>query len=183
MNAAEGDIPESRANGLQCSPLNLRSFGMRDWQHGVATLAASLWVGGMWAIGYLAVPLLFQSLPDNRMLAGELAGRLFTATAYAGMLCAVYLAVYSSWRARSKALRLRIFWLIIVMLLLTLLGQFGLQPLMAELKAQAWPQDVAHGEFADRFRLLHGAASLTYLLQTLLGIVLLLKLDTLRRAS
>ena len=156
---------------------------MRNWPHGLAILVASLWVGGMWAIGYLAVPLLFQSLPANKMLAGELAGRLFAATAYAGMPCAAYLSGYSLWRAGSGALKLRIFWVIMAMLLLTLLGQFGLQPVMAGLKAQAWPLDVMQGEFAARFRLLHGVASVAYLLQSLLGMVLLLKLETLRTAG
>jgi hypothetical protein len=34
-----------------------------------AAWAISLWVGGLWAVGYLAAPILFFSL-DNRMLAG-----------------------------------------------------------------------------------------------------------------
>ena len=33
----------------------------------------TLWVGGLWIIGYLVTPVLFKTL-DNRQLAGELAG-------------------------------------------------------------------------------------------------------------
>ena len=34
-------------------------------------------MGGLWAIGYLAAPVLFASLGD-KMLAGMLAGKMFT---------------------------------------------------------------------------------------------------------
>lgn len=156
---------------------------MRNWPHGLAVISATLWVGGMWAIGYLAVPVLFHALPDNRMLAGALAGGVFAAMAYAGMACAAYLTGYILWRAGSKAFGLGIFRVLMVMLLLTLLGKFGLQPVMDGLKAQALPLDVMHSELADRFRMLHGVASIGYVLQSLLGIVLLLKLDGFRQAT
>ncbi len=151
--------------------------------HGLAVIAASLWVGGMWAVGYLAVPLLFHALAQDRMLAGELAGGLFRGMAYAGVVCALYLLPYLAWRSGRKVLGLGMFRVIVVMLLLTLLGRFGFQPAMAQLKAQALPLDVMHSEFASRFSMLHGAASIAYLLQSLLGIVLLLKLHALRPAT
>jgi hypothetical protein len=43
----------------------------------LAAWALTLWVGGFWAIGYLAAPMLFYNL-DDRMLAGMLAGKMFT---------------------------------------------------------------------------------------------------------
>ena len=36
----------------------------------------TFWIGGMWAVGYLVVPVLFQQLPTPQM-AGDLAGTLF----------------------------------------------------------------------------------------------------------
>jgi len=62
------------------------------------------------------------------------------------------------------------------MLLIILLGQFGMQPLLAELKAQALPLYVMDSPYAGSFRLWHGAASIAYLVQSLLGAVLLLKM-------
>lgn len=149
---------------------------MKNWLHDLAVLLASLWVGGMWVVAYLAVPALFQALPQDRMLAGELAGRLFTGMAYVGIVCSVYLLVYVVWQSGGKLVVQRMFWLLLVMLLLTLLGHFGLQQIMAELKVQALPRDVGHSEFAARFRMMHGAASIIYLLQSLLGAILVLKL-------
>lgn len=148
---------------------------MSKISHGLAVLAASVWLGGMCAIGYLAAPVLFQTLTD-RQLAGMLAGKLFAAMAYVGIVCALYLLAYYFARFGRQALRQKIFWVVAVMLLLTLLGQFGIQPILADLKAQAMPDEVMHSRFAESFRAWHGVASIVYLVQNLLGIMLVLKI-------
>ena len=153
---------------------------MKKYFDGLAVLMASAWVGGMWAAGYIAAPVLFQSLPD-KALAGMLAGKLFAVTAYMGMVCAVYLLVYVYTRYGKQVLRQSLFWVMIVMLLFTLLGQFGMQPLLAEIKSQALPLYVMDSPYAERFRWWHGAASIAYLLQSLSGAVLLLKMYGSRR--
>jgi hypothetical protein len=68
------------------------------------------------------------------------------------------------------------FWAVLLMLLLILAGHFGIQPLLAQLKANAFPNDVMQSMFASRFRAWHGVASVAYLLQCLLGFVLVLKI-------
>jgi len=141
---------------------------------GLAVLMSSAWVGGMWAIGYVAAPVLFQALPD-KALAGILAGKIFAVMAYTGMVCAVYLLAYICIRHGRQALRQSIFWIVIAMFLLTLLGQFGMQPQLAEIKAQALPLYVMDSPYAERFRLWHGAASIIFLVQSLLGATLLVK--------
>ncbi len=143
--------------------------------HGIASLAATLWVGGLWAIGYVAVPVLFQSQPDKQ-LAGMLAGKMFSVVAYIGVAGACYLLVYQIAQSGKSAIRQTLFWVIAIMLLLDLVGQLGLQPLMADLKLQALPDDVMHSAFAGRFKMLHGIASVLYLAQSILGAVLVLKM-------
>lgn len=140
----------------------------------------SAWVGGMWMAGYIVAPVLFQTLTDKSM-AGMLAGKLFAVTTYMGMVCAVYLLVYLSATSGKPVLRQSRFWLASSMLLIILLGQFGIQPLLVELKAQALPLYVMDSPYAGSFRLWHGAASIAYLVQSLLGAVLLLKMYSGRR--
>ena len=41
------------------------------------SIAVTLWVGGLWAIGLIVAPLLFHTLSD-RSQAGTLAGQFFT---------------------------------------------------------------------------------------------------------
>jgi hypothetical protein len=70
----------------------------------------------------------------------------------------------------DKPLQARRVQLLLVMLLLVLLGEFALQPQMAALKAEGL---VAGSGAAARFGLLHGLASILYLANAIIGVVLL----------
>ena len=147
---------------------------MKNLPHHLASLLITAWVGGLWAIGYLAVPVLFFAQPD-RQLAGILAGQMFTLVAYLGLVCGMYLLLHHISLSGRAAFRLGLFWVVAVMLLITLVLQFGIQPVMADLKLQALPVDVMHSAFADRFKMLHGVSSILYLIQSLLGIFLVIR--------
>lgn len=140
----------------------------------LALVLITAWVGALWAIGYLAAPVLFYTLADKQT-AGLLAGKMFGWVAYLGMFSAFYLLIHRVMRVGTPALKQASFWALLVMLLLTLAGQYGIQPILAQLKAQAGTVDVMQSVFADRFRTWHGVASIGYLIESLLGIVLVLK--------
>ncbi len=146
---------------------------MNKISHALALLAVTLWVGGIGAMGYLAVPVLFQTLADKQ-LAGMLAGKLFSVTAYLGIICGVYLLAYYLVQLGSHALKQKVFWVAAIMLLLTLIGQFGIQPILADLKAQALPMEVMKSALAGSFRTWHGVASIMYLVQSILGVALVI---------
>jgi Domain of unknown function (DUF4149) len=147
---------------------------MKNLSRHLAALAITAWVGGLWATGYLAVPVLFYTQPD-RQLAGELAGEMFIRLGYLGMVCGMYLLIQHISLSGRATFRLALFWIVAIMLLLTLVLQFGIQPVMADLKAQALPLDVMHSAFADRFKMLHGVSSVIYLIESLLGAFLVIK--------
>lgn len=154
--------------------MRISRAAVQSWGRNIALLAATLWAGALWGVGFLAVPVLFQTLPD-KMLAGMLAGKMFTLVAYAGMACAGYLLVYLAGVSGKQAWRKPLLWIAAIMLLLALAGQFWIQPEMAALKALALPADVMHSPFADRFSVLHHLATAMYAVQSLLGIALVLK--------
>jgi hypothetical protein len=141
----------------------------------LALVLITAWVGGLWAIGYLAAPALFYTLGENRQLAGNLAGTMFTWVAYLGLFSGIYLLAHRVARYGLNAFKQAFFWTALVMLLLTLFGHFGVQPMIAQLKAQAMPADVMHSVFRDRFATWHGVASIAYLVESLLGLVLVFK--------
>ena len=147
---------------------------MRNWPDNFALLLVTAWVGGLWAIGYLAAPAIFYTLTDKQ-LAGMLAGRMFAWMAYLGLFCAFYLTIHRLARFGPLALRQAFFWAALIMLLLTLAGHFGIQPILAQLKTQAIPADVMRSVFRSRFAAWHGVASVAYLVESLLGVVLVLK--------
>jgi len=129
----------------------------------------TLWVGSLWAIGYLAVPILFSAL-DDRMLAGMLAGKMFTVVSFTGTVCGIALLAMAL-MASEHTLKVRRIILLVLMLVIVQIGEFVLQPAMAELKAHGL---VEGSEVAARFGMLHGIASLLYLLNSIGGLMLVL---------
>ncbi|TAH52603.1 MAG: DUF4149 domain-containing protein [Betaproteobacteria bacterium] len=143
-------------------------------QH-LALVAVTLWVGGMWTVGYLVAPVLFDMLSD-RTLAGRVAGRLFDVVGWFGLGTTTYLLLVAAVRMRWAAFRSGLFWLVLALLVIVAAGQFGIQPLMAELKANAWPRDVMNSVMRDRFATWHGISSVLYLIQSVLGAMLVFAL-------
>jgi hypothetical protein len=139
----------------------------------LAFISVTLWVGGLWAIGYLAAPVLFSALADKTM-AGMVAGKMFTIVAFIGMACGFYLLIHRLASYGSAALKQGFFWAALVMLLLAIAAHFGIQPIMEGLKEQALPKGVMESMFRDRFTRWHGISSIVYLVQSVLGLVLVL---------
>ena len=134
-------------------------------------LTITLWVGALFAIGYLAAPTLFAQLAD-RTLAGSLAGEMFRWVAWLGLACAAYLLLFLMARRGFGVLKSSVFWLVLVMLGLTVAGYFGIAPILAQLKADALPRQVMESALRDRFATWHGISSGLYLIESLLGAVL-----------
>jgi len=137
-------------------------------------IAVAVWVGGLLAIGYIAAPVLFRHQPD-RVLAGELAGAMFAIMAWLGIALAIYLLGYLLLRHGRAACGQWPFRLVLLMLVLTLGGYFGVQPQIVAIKQDvaraAGQADVLAGLQA-RFAAWHGLASTLYLVQTLCGLAL-----------
>lgn len=101
-----------------------------------------------------------------------LAGRLFELMGWIGLGCGTYLLLHNLLRVGAMALKRWYFWLIVLMLLLTAVSLFGVQPLLAQLKAEALPREVMESVLRNRFATWHGVSSILYLAQSLLGLVL-----------
>lgn len=134
----------------------------------------TLWVGGLWAIGYIATPALFASLED-RALAGTLAGTMFEIVAYLGMVCAVLLLLSNQVRNPGRRLNWRAV-VLLMMFLLVLAGQFVVAPMIAEIR-------MAETSASSAFAWLHGVASLAYLVTSLLGLALVVVPDSAAQPS
>lgn len=143
------------------------------WSDRFALILITLWVGALWTTSATAY-VLFDSLQD-RQLAGQLAGQLFTYVSYLGLFAGFFLLIQRVFSVGTPALKQGYFWAIVVMLLLTLAGHFGIQPLLAQLKASAFPSDVMHTVFASRFRTWHGVASVAYMAECVLGLIVVLR--------
>ena len=125
----------------------------------------TLWVGSLWTTGYIVAPVLFKQL--DRVTAGNVAGQLFTIISYVGLIVVVLLLLVAILQSGLHALQSWRNRILLIMFLLILIGQFGLQPMMADLKAAG-----LQGEHARQFATLHGVASVLYLINSILGLAL-----------
>lgn len=153
---------------------NSRDSPMKNLTNHLSAIALILWVGGLWVIGYLAVPTLFYSQPD-RQLAGMLAGKMFEILGYVGIVCGLYLLLHRWMEVGKQVSRDISAWLVIAMLLITLVTLFYIQPLMADMKSQVLPLDVMQSTFAGQFKMWHGISSVLYLIESLLGAWLVIR--------
>lgn len=142
---------------------------MRRLTEAFYLVAITLWVGGLWIIGYLVAPVLFSSLGD-RQLAGIVAGKLFALIAWVGLGATAYLVVFLFGRWGGQAFKCSVFWLVLGMAAMAAISLFGIQPLMAQLKLDALPREVMESVLRDRFAAWHGISSILYLAQSLLGL-------------
>lgn len=135
----------------------------------VQAIAVTFWVGALWTSGLLVAPLLFRMLED-RTLAGTIAGSLFATTTLIGIVCGACILIVWFLSQRGRAPHHYVLaWLVVAMLAVALIGQYGIQPVLASLRAQAYPQPVMQSIFADSFSRWHAVAGIFYLVQSLLG--------------
>ncbi len=127
----------------------------------------TLWVGGMWVVGYLVAPTLFSML--EKSIAGNVAGQLFTLLSYLGLFCGSLLIIGLASRVGAQVTQHWMLWVLLAMLVIILISQFVLQPMMAELKATGLT-DLNRSEFGK----LHGVASVLFLINSLLGLSLVI---------
>lgn len=130
-------------------------------------LLLTLWVGGMWFCGYVVAPVLFQML--DRTTAGTVAGELFKVTSYIGIFSALFLLLGQKVTPAESPSRGYRSWILLVMLMIIIIGQFVLTPMMQEIKETGFQ---AGSMEASSFARLHGFSSILFLINSLLGLVL-----------
>lgn len=136
-------------------------------------LLLTLWVGSLLAIGYIAVPMAFANLGDV-VLAGNYAGHLFSAVNILGLGCGSILLITKMIVHGKQVIGLWRFWLVIVMVLLTLVFNFYLQPEIQIVK------NIIHSgddSVVGQFDLLHSVSKNLYIVLSLLGLALVVSTD------
>jgi hypothetical protein len=137
-------------------------------------LVASLWGGSVWAVSYLAAPSAFAVLDSTQ--AGNVVGLMLTRLAWLSMVLAPLLAI-SVWRSTDLDAKRRrwLVWLTGGMLACSLIVYLGLQPAMAAIREAAGPAGVRASPQWGTFAALHGVSQVLYLLESILGALLVVK--------
>lgn len=141
-------------------------------------LIAGIWVGSLLAVGYLVAPAIFSTMSD-RQAAGMVAGSIFKLEAYLSLIVCIGLMVLANLLVNRGLNQFRIIrWLLLAMLLCSLAAAFVFIPWMNTLRDTALDQGmpVMLSPSATLFGRLHGASSILFMLQSLLGIFLVWRL-------
>jgi hypothetical protein len=142
--------------------------------HAARRVVVALWAGSLWALGYVAAPTLFANVGGN--LAGDMVGHLLRSEAWVSVGCAlamlVLLRLASDLDARTRRLLTMV---ALGMLACTLVVWLGIAPVMAQLRELAGPGGVRNSPQWTQFAVLHGVSQLVYVIESLLGVVLVIK--------
>lgn len=144
---------------------------MQSFPNALRSLFVVFWIGGLWVTGLLVAPVLFHEV--DSALAGRLAGVIFRLMAWVGIVAGAYILLHTLWEEGLRAFQTLELWLIIGMFGLTLLNQFAIFPILAE--AKAGMHSAAEGVFGGGFQSWHAISSLIYLVQSLLGLVYVMR--------
>jgi len=138
----------------------------------------ALWLGSLVTIGYVVAPVLFATLHDTQV-AGMIAGQLFRIEGTISLVVGVALIVFANLLVkRGLAHYKHVRWYLLAMLIGAAIVAFILQPMMNAMREEALAQGfpVMLSPLAASFGRLHGVSSVLYLIQTLLGLVLMWRL-------
>lgn len=142
-------------------------------------LIAGLWVGSLLSAGYLVAPAIFSTMTD-RQAAGMVAGSIFRLEAYLSVIVCIGLMVLANLLVNRGLNQFRIIrWLLLAMLLCSLAATLVFIPWMNALRDNALAEGmpVMLSPSATLFGRLHGASSVLYLLQSILGVYLVWRLS------
>lgn len=146
---------------------------MQQAEYAGERLLLTLWVGSLWALGYVAVPAAFATL--DTPVAAEFAALLFFVVNVIGQISGSLLIINKLFTERLQAGRNWRFWILCVMLIITLVFSFYINPQMAEIKAvDGWRGNAALFEDFDS---LHTLSENLFLLLSVLGLMLVLTTD------
>lgn len=141
------------------------------YQPAIERLLLVVWLGAIWSVGFLVAPTLFAML-DDRSIAGNIAGRLFIIVSHIGLVCGVLLLVLAFKQSGVAVVRHWRAWVVGLMLLLTILGQYVVAPMMQDIRQARLQNAFVSPELYQKFQTLHGISSSLFVLTSLLGLVI-----------
>jgi len=145
-------------------------------------MVITAWCGLTWTVGYVVAPALFGML-SGRALAGDIAGALFQIQGWVSVVVGLLLLVMAMFvppppgEVRQSTLAQTDVRIVIAMVICTLIGYFGLQPLISVLRgAMAAHARLDDGTSIDaQFAIVHGVSAAFYLGHSLLGAWLVMR--------
>ena len=147
---------------------------MNSYLHKLSIIISSLWVGGLWSM-LMVTTVLFNKVPSS-YIAGAIANDMFAFINLFGMFSSGFLLIYGFRKENLSLNRYITSWLLILMLGLTLISHFGINPILENFRDNSISKEIIESVFVNRYSTWHGIASTAFLIECFLGIFLVLKI-------
>ena len=147
---------------------------MNSYLHKLSIIISSLWVGGLWSM-LMVTTILFNKLPSS-YIAGKIANDMFVFMNLFGMFSSGFLLIFGFRKENLSFIRTITFWLLIIMLSITIISYFGINPILENFRDNSISKEIIESVFVNRYSTWHGIASTAFLIECFLGIFLILKI-------
>ncbi|HKI60644.1 MAG TPA: DUF4149 domain-containing protein [Mariprofundaceae bacterium] len=141
-------------------------------QGSAVRILLALILGLLVVSGYVVAPILFAKAGSSHE-AGRLAGEIFHVVNNGVVIIAVAVAAF--W-LRMKSISRRSWGMLLVVASLAAINEYGVSPIIAELKLAAGPIDqlAADDPLKAQFGMWHGVSAVIHLLSSIMAVILLL---------
>ena len=147
---------------------------MNSYLHKLSIIISSLWVGGLWSM-LMVTTVLFNKVPSS-YIAGAIANDMFAFMNLFGMFSSGFLLIFGFRKENLSFIRTITFWLLIIMLSITIISYFGINPILENFRDNSISKEIIESVFVNRYSTWHGIASTAFLIECFLGIFLILKI-------
>ena len=147
---------------------------MNPYLHKLSIIISSLWVGGLWSM-LMVTTILFNKIPSS-YIAGAIANDMFAFMNLFGMFSSGFLLIFGFRKENLSFIRTITFWLLIIMLSITIISYFGINPILENFRDNSISKEIIESVFVNRYSTWHGIASTAFLIECFLGIFLVLKI-------
>ena len=147
---------------------------MNPYLHKLSIIISSLWVGGLWSM-LMVTTILFNKIPSS-YIAGAIANDMFAFMNLFGMFSSGFLLTFGFRKENLSFIRTITFWLLIIMLSITIISYFGINPILENFRDNSISKEIIESVFVNRYSTWHGIASTAFLIECFLGIFLILKI-------
>ena len=123
----------------------------------------------------MVTTILFNKIPSS-YIAGAIANDMFAFMNLFGMFSSGFLLTFGFRKENLSFIRTITFWLLIIMLSITIISYFGINPILENFRDNSISKEIIESVFVNRYSTWHGIASTAFLIECFLGIFLILKI-------
>lgn len=143
--------------------------------HQFSKIAMTFWLGGIWMVGLVVLPIIFRSL--DPVSASNIAAEILNIVAYIGIICLLIALIEVIINHKFALIKTRRFWYILAMSSILIINYFAIFPIIHRLRDKL--SMVAHQIIniqANVFDFWHSISAILYAVICIIGVLYLIEM-------